>query len=92
VSRLTFQEYISALTNPAAALPKFDSAASAPTAQGARPATPTQAIAPQTTGPIRVPPLTPDKINEYQGLFERAGSRGGFLGGKASNIRRLGLY
>ena len=39
-------------------------------------------MAPQTTGPIRVPPLTADKIAEYQGLFERAGARGGLLSGK----------
>jgi epidermal growth factor receptor substrate 15 len=74
------------LTCLAAPLPKFDGVASAPAAQGARPATPTQAIAPQTTGPIRVPPLTPDKISEYQGLFERAGSRGGLLGGETVYI------
>jgi len=62
-------------------LPKFDGAASAVAApEGPRPATP-QMIAPQTTGPIRVPPLTADKIAEYQGLFERAGARGGFLSG-----------
>lgn len=48
-----------------------------------RPATPTQQpIAPQTTGPIRVPPLTPDKISEYQTLFDRSGAKGGLLAGK----------
>lgn len=42
---------------------------------------PAQALQQQTTGPIRVPPLTPDKVNEYSALFDKAGARNGLLGG-----------
>lgn len=71
-------------------LPKFDGMATAAPAppQAQRPATPLQA---QTTGgsmnsqssnaPLRVPPLTPDKAAEYQGLFDKAGARNGLLSG-----------
>ncbi|KAK8108029.1 UBA domain-containing protein [Apiospora kogelbergensis] len=37
----------------------------------------------QGTGgaPIRIPPLTPDKVSQYAGLFERQGSQGNLLPG-----------
>ena len=46
------------------------------------PASPTQ---PQPTGgPIRIPPLTPEKANEYATFFDRAGAENGLLGGDAA--------
>nr|KAK5450039.1 hypothetical protein LTR18_000053 [Exophiala xenobiotica] len=41
------------------------------------PASPTPAAAP----PIRVPPLGPDKVAEYSGLFEKSGAENGILPG-----------
>ena len=41
------------------------------------PSSPTQAIG----GPIRVPPLAPDKVNEYASLFEKSGAENGMLNG-----------
>jgi epidermal growth factor receptor substrate 15 len=38
-------------------------------------------IAPQNSGPIRVPPLAPDRAAEYGKLFERAGPQNGVLQG-----------
>ena len=37
-----------------------------------------------SSGPIRVPPLPPEKVNEYSSLFEKAGAQNGFLGGQCS--------
>jgi hypothetical protein len=52
------------------------------------PASGAAVIPPQTTGlqaqhsgPIRVPPLTNDRIAEYIRLFDRAGSQNGLLSG-----------
>ncbi|KAK4987604.1 hypothetical protein LTR66_007559 [Elasticomyces elasticus] len=45
------------------------------------------AIQPQLTGgggPIRVPPLTPDKVVQYTALFERSGPQNGVLSGEAA--------
>ena len=44
---------------------------------GPTPTSPTQAGPP----PIRVPPLAPEKINEYSTLFERSGAENGLLSG-----------
>ncbi|KAK8151964.1 hypothetical protein BC567DRAFT_268064 [Phyllosticta citribraziliensis] len=56
-------------------LPKFDSPAPAgPPAQSP--------ITPQMSGPIRVPPLTPDKAAQYAGLFEKSGAVNGLLPGE----------
>lgn len=64
-------------------LPKFEGIAIPPAqpsspSLGAPPAGPLQA---QGTG-IRIPPLTPDKIAQYSGLFERSGAQNGQLSGK----------
>ncbi|KAF2462302.1 hypothetical protein BDY21DRAFT_389917 [Lineolata rhizophorae] len=61
-------------------LPKFDgfnpsTAAPPPAAANLRP---------QSSGPIRVPPLTPDKSTEYAGLFEKSGAENGLLGGETA--------
>ncbi|KAI1619570.1 hypothetical protein EDD37DRAFT_571101, partial [Exophiala viscosa] len=63
----------------AAPLPRFDNAALAeqPHSPTGAPASPT-AIAPP---PIRVPALTPDKVAEYSGLFEKSGAENGYLPG-----------
>lgn len=52
-------------------------------------------IQPQTSGsaPIRVPPLTPEKVVQYSQLFEKSGAQNGILPGEqAKNIfERAGL-
>jgi epidermal growth factor receptor substrate 15 len=50
---------------------------------GGAPVIPPQAtgLQAQHSGPIRVPPLTNDRITEYMRLFERAGSQNGLLSG-----------
>lgn len=62
-------------------LPKFDGVpapAAAPNAPAPGP------IQPQSSGgPIRVPPLTPDKVNQYTSLFEDSGSQNGMMSGKS---------
>ncbi|KAL1390168.1 UBA/TS-N domain-containing protein [Phyllosticta capitalensis] len=55
-------------------LPKFDS----PVPAGPPAHSP---ISPQMSGPIRVPPLTPDKAAQYAGLFEKSGAQNGLLPG-----------
>lgn len=35
----------------------------------------------QGGGPIRVPPLTVEKANEYSGLFDKSGAQNGILPG-----------
>lgn len=35
----------------------------------------------QNSGPIRVPPLTQDKVAQYSSLFEDSGTQGGVLSG-----------
>ena len=37
------------------------------------------------TGPIRVPPLTPDRVSQYTSLFEESGAQNGVLPGKRLN-------
>lgn len=42
---------------------------------------PPVAIPAQNSGPIRVPPLLPERVAEYGRLFERAGAQNGLLAG-----------
>ena len=66
---------------PGGPLPKFDgipgpSTPSSPSGNFAGP------LRPQTSGgagPIRVPPLTPDKVSQYSSLFEESGAQNGVL-------------
>lgn len=53
------------------------------------PASPTQSGPP----PIRVPPLTPDKVGKYSALFEKSGSENGMLPGPVAKqiFERAGL-
>lgn len=71
--------------------PAGPAAVPSPTAGGF----PTNALQPQLSGqgPIRVPPLDPQKVQQYSGLFERSGAQSGFLdGGTAKSIfERAGL-
>lgn len=63
-------------------LPKFDGITSTATAPS--PHLPPGPLQPQASGgPIRVPPLTPDKVNEYTSIFQNAGSHDGILAGTA---------
>jgi len=63
-------------------LPKFDgiTAASVPL-PGPPPGVPQPLQAQSSGGPIRVPPLTPDKVAQYSSLFEESGAQNGILGG-----------
>lgn len=70
---------------PGGPLPKFDGIAgpSTPSSPSGNLAGP---LRPQTSGgvgagPIRVPPLTPDKVNQYSSLFEESGAQNGNLSG-----------
>lgn len=58
-------------------LPKFDGITAPPGPPQAQ-AQPLQA---QNSGPIRVPPLTPDKVAQYSSLFEESGAQNGILSG-----------
>lgn len=66
-------------------IPKFDGiqipgAAQAP-ASPSQGAAPPGALQPQLSGqgPIRVPPLDPQKVQQYSGLFEKSGAQNGHL-------------
>jgi epidermal growth factor receptor substrate 15 len=67
------------LLRTAGPLPRFDGQPIPPVATQTTgpPASPTQAGPP----PIRVPPLAPEKINEYSLLFEKSGAENGLLSG-----------
>jgi epidermal growth factor receptor substrate 15 len=67
--------------DPAAPLPKFEGL-NLPTTAPPPNAPPPQLQAQSSGGPIRVPPLTPDKANEYSSLFEKSGAQNGILSGK----------
>lgn len=77
-----------------APLPKFDgiSLPQAPQGTGQQPQSPTAgqfpqgALQPQLSGqgPIRVPPLDPNKVQQYSGLFERSGANNGLLDGASA--------
>ena len=75
-------------------IPKFDGGlpggAAPPPPQGPPPGP----LQPQTSGnPIRVPPLTPDKVNQYAALFEKSGAQDGILAGEPAKqiFERAGL-
>ena len=70
---------------PGGPLPKFDGIAG-PSTPSSPPGSLAGALRPQTSGsvgagPIRVPPLTPDKVNQYSSLFEESGAQNGNLSG-----------
>ncbi|KAI9871597.1 MAG: hypothetical protein M1830_002706, partial [Pleopsidium flavum] len=70
---------------PAAAgpIPKFDGITGISNAPS--PHAPSGPLQPQASGgPIRVPSLTPDKVNEYTSIFENAGSQNGILPGETA--------
>ncbi|KAF4636524.1 hypothetical protein G7Y89_g1553 [Cudoniella acicularis] len=78
-------------------LPKFDGGSPAgisPTIQPP-PGPPPSALQPQGSGsgPIRVPPLTPDKAGQYAALFEKSGAQNGHLPGEQAKqiFERAGL-
>lgn len=56
---------------------------------------PANALQPQLSGqgPIRVPPLDPQKVQQYSGLFERSGAQNGLLDGATAKsiFERAGL-
>ncbi|KZF20589.1 hypothetical protein L228DRAFT_253800 [Xylona heveae TC161] len=65
-------------------LPRFDGLAGPPPASST-PTIPAGGIQPQSSGgPIRVPPLTPEKANEYASLFEKSGAQNGVLPGETA--------
>lgn len=55
-------------------LPRFEGINSAPS-------TPAPLQAQGSGGPIRVPPLAPDKASQYAALFVQSGAQDGFLSG-----------
>ncbi|KAK0122269.1 hypothetical protein ONS95_010519 [Cadophora gregata] len=78
-------------------LPKFDGGSApgiSPVVQPP-PGPPPSALQPQGSGsgPIRVPPLTPEKAAQYAGLFERSGAQNGVLPGELAKsiFERAGL-
>ncbi|TVY91312.1 EH domain-containing and endocytosis protein [Lachnellula willkommii] len=78
-------------------LPKFDAGSvpgASPTIQPP-PGPPPSALQPQASGsgPIRVPPLTPDKAGQYASLFEKSGAVNGQLPGEQAKqiFERAGL-
>lgn len=70
---------LTAMITAAGPLPKFDGFTTAPNVPPQH--GPPAAIQPQASGPIRVPPLSPEKVSEYTSIFENAGSRDGILPG-----------
>ena len=69
---------------PGGPLPRLEGVNTAPA--------PPPAVAPiqaQNSGPIRVPPLTPDRVSQYTTLFETSGAQSGVMSGKLET-RRLG--
>ncbi len=78
-------------------LPKFDGNSApgmSPTIQPP-PGPPPSALQPQGSGsgPIRVPPLTPEKAAQYAGLFDKSGAKSGVLPGEQAKsiFERAGL-
>ena len=71
---------------PGGPLPKFDGIAapstpSSPSGNFAGPLRPQNSGGGAAAGPIRVPPLTPEKVNQYSSLFEESGAQNGMLSG-----------
>jgi epidermal growth factor receptor substrate 15 len=78
-------------------LPRFDTGSGpgiSPTIQPP-PGPPPSALQPQASGsgPIRVPPLTPEKAGQYAALFEKSGAQNGVLPGEQAKqiFERAGL-
>lgn len=75
-------------------LPKFDGGAPGSVIQPP-PGPPPSAMQPQMSGQgVRVPPLTPDKVNQYSALFEKSGgAHNGLLAGEQARaiFERAGL-
>ena len=71
---------------PGGPLPKFDGipAPSTPSSPSGNFTGPLRAqnSGGASAGPIRVPPLTPDKVNQYSSLFEESGAQNGILSGE----------
>ncbi|KAI4116773.1 MAG: hypothetical protein LQ345_002865 [Seirophora villosa] len=63
---------------PGGPLPRFDGI---PLPSGPQANAAPAPLQPQTSGPIRVPPLTQDKVAQYSSLFESSGAQGGILAG-----------
>ncbi|KAI4171242.1 MAG: hypothetical protein LQ343_004448 [Gyalolechia ehrenbergii] len=63
---------------PGGPLPRFDGIPFPHAPQGNTSPAPLQA---QNSGPIRVPPLSQDKVAQYSSLFEESGAQGGILSG-----------
>lgn len=76
-------------------LPKFDGVTAGGNSIQPPPGPPPGVLQPQSSGsgPIRVPPLTPDKVNQYAGLFEKSGAQNGILPGEQAKqiFERAGL-
>ncbi|KAF2397204.1 hypothetical protein EJ06DRAFT_166024 [Trichodelitschia bisporula] len=66
--------------------PQFDGINLPPGTKFSEPSSfkPASSIQAQTSGPIRVPPLTPDKVTHYTRLFEQAGAQNGILPGEVA--------
>lgn len=62
-------------------LPRFDGITAPPAPAPAQ--AQVQPLQAQNSGPIRVPPLTPDKVGQYSSLFEESGAHNGILSGTA---------
>ena len=69
-------------------LPRFDGIPGPPS--GAPNAAPS-VLQPQTSGPIRVPPLTQEKVAQYSSLFQESGAQGGILSGTRPHVKMLRL-
>ncbi|KAL8919129.1 MAG: hypothetical protein Q9172_005110 [Xanthocarpia lactea] len=66
---------------PGGPLPRFDGI---PLPTGPQGNNGPQPLQPQNSGPIRVPPLTQDKVAQFSSLFEESGAHGGVLSGDAA--------
>ncbi|KAI9699405.1 MAG: hypothetical protein M1836_003016 [Candelina mexicana] len=66
-------------------LPIFDGLTGPANGQSNAPPSPAPMLQPQASGgPVRVPPLTPDKVNEYSALFDKSGATNGILAGETA--------
>ena len=64
-------------------LPKFDGITAPPGPPQTQAQAQAQPLQAQNSGPIRVPPLTPDKVAQYSSLFDESGAQNGMLSGEA---------